>query len=92
MSDIYCYGEPGTFPETEFRRDDKGRLKVPHIHETGTPHYVTGAPVNPPNIPGLLIIRSLAAQVHRIALTLSEDELGDLIAHVQSIRKDPSNL
>jgi hypothetical protein len=58
MADIYCNGEPGTFPDREFRRDKEGRLKAPYIHETAIPHYITGEAVDAEvirgfNIPGL---------------------------------------
>lgn len=46
MADIYCYAEPGSFSDHEFRRDERGLLMVPHIHETNIPHYVTGEPLN----------------------------------------------
>ena len=47
MANIYCHGEPGSFPDTEFRRDEKGQLKEPYIHDSGTPHYVNGEPIHP---------------------------------------------
>lgn len=79
MANIYCYGEPGTFPDGEFRRDSSGKLKVPHIHETGTPHYTTGQTVDPFQTPGLLI-----AELHGLALSLSEKNLKKLLLYVRN--------
>ena len=81
MANIYCHGEPGTFPDTEFRHDSTGKLHIPYIHETGNPHYSTGMPLRPGADPGLY---HLAAQLHMLALTMSEKELQDLINDIQS--------
>ncbi len=51
---IYCHGEPGEFPETEFFRDDKGRL----VHNVEEKHDLNGNPwphssvVQPPELYG----------------------------------------
>jgi len=44
----YCYGEPGSFPATEFQQDTKSYW----IHNTAVQHYAaTGVRVKPPTGP-----------------------------------------
>ena len=84
MAEIFCYSEAATFPDSEFRRDQDGKLHVPYIHETGSPHYRTGEPLSPGTNPVLLRVRDLAAELHGLALTMSADDLRDLIDHVRT--------
>ena len=52
---IYCRCGSACFPITEFRHEN-GKLIVPHIHETKRPHYVSGTPLVPEKIPGMIFI------------------------------------
>ena len=46
---IYCDGESSRFPESEFRHNKDGKIVLPYIHETGSPHFAEGGkPVEPP--------------------------------------------
>jgi hypothetical protein len=84
MANIYCHGEPGVFPDTEFLRDQNGQLHIPYIHKRGSDHYSSGQPLIPSRDPSLSIKLDLAEQLHKRALVMSEEELRDLINYVKS--------
>jgi hypothetical protein len=84
MANIYCHGEPGSFPEKEFRSDPNGKIRIPYIHDRGKPHYSSGEPLDPMSDPGIEIARNLAAQLHRLALVMSEKELQDVLDYAKN--------
>lgn len=53
--DIYCDGEPGLFPESEFLHSN-GVLVQPPVHQPHGAHYaIGGIPVGPSSIDSLLL-------------------------------------
>ena len=76
MAMIYCHGEAGSYPDTEFYRPKNGRL----IHKRGLLHYVNGDPVNLLPSPSLPIrIQKLLGQSRADAAAMSDSDIQELL-------------
>ena len=79
MAMIYCHGEAGSYPDTEFYRPRNGRL----IHKRGLLHYVNGDPVNSHPDPLLPIrIQKLIRQSRVDASVMSDSDIQELLDNV----------
>ena len=50
---IYCVGCVREVPVAEFRRNERGELHVPYIHDVDPPHWATSGDALEAIIPGL---------------------------------------
>jgi len=79
MAMIYCHGEAGSYPDSEFYRPKNGQL----IHKRGLLHYVNGDPVDYVPDPSLPIrIQKLIGQSRVDASVMSNDDIQELLDNI----------